>query len=81
MAIWSGARRLAQPFFPGGRYLVSCAMESKAIVWDLKSGRPAVRLQGVPPEICAGAVLGDGAIVAAAVSDGRVRSWERAHQP
>jgi hypothetical protein len=39
-----------------------------------------MRMRGVPPEVYAAAViLGNGAIVAAALSDSRVWTWERAH--
>jgi hypothetical protein len=52
-------------------------MENKAIVWELESGQPAVRLQGSGDDIVAAATaLDDGETVVAALADGRLRGWE-----
>ena len=68
-------------FFPDGRHVITCAMENKAIVWELESGQPAVRLQGTGDDIVAAATaLDDGETVVAALADGRLRVWESARR-
>jgi hypothetical protein len=52
-------------------------VDSKIIVWDLQTAKPAFRLQAAAGEqFASAAVVHQGRELAAAFADGRVRVWE-----
>ncbi len=65
-------------FFPDGRRVVSAGIDRAVIVWDAHHGRELLRLRHVSQPANDVAVSPDGASVAVAFADGRVRVFHAA---
>jgi WD40 repeat protein len=63
-------------FFPDGYELASAAMESRLIIWSIKTGKPLTTIWGARDESFASVqVYGGGRSIACALADGRIRLW------